>query len=83
MSTFYFSSSKKGYKYSRTNLLYPSECSPRVLFLGINSKTSKSGLFSKKVRFHSRKNPKSGLFKVHGLALLDRPKNVSRVENIE
>ena len=89
MSTFYFSSSKKGYKYSRTNLLYPSECSPRVLlkilgfWMRFNSKTSKSGLFSKKVRFHSRKTPKSGLFKVHGLALLDRPKNVSRVENIE
>ena len=69
---------------------YPLECSPRVLFfiLGFwvrfnSNLTSKGGLLSKKVMLYSRKTPKSGLFKVHGLALLDIPKNVSRVENIE
>ena len=52
---------------------YPLECSPGVLFfkmdfwVGFNSKyLSKSGLFSKKVGFYSRKTPKTWLFKLHG-----------------
>jgi len=55
-------------------LLYPLECSPRVLFfiLGFwvrfnSNLTSKSGLLSKKVRLYSGKPPKSGLFKNMGL----------------
>ena len=57
-----------------SELPYPLDCNPRVLFfkmgfwVGVNSKNpSKSGLFDQKVGVYSRKTTKTGLFNFLGL----------------
>ena len=57
-----------------SELPYPLDCNPRVLFfkmgfwVGVNSKNpSKSGLFDQKMGVYSRKTPKTGLFNYLGL----------------